>query len=187
MKHAAERLLAGDSKTWIEETIGKPMESRLRVDVSYRKNKRFFLVECETKPNTKRLIDKGKRRNRLGYRTTYILIVPVSNYRKNDWSSLRGYFDIIYAYDEEHESFTQYRDLRFLGPLQDRLLNLFMPIYKSRHLEDLYWFIMIRKNRVKWALREIIQCNACRIGIDTIWEYCPTMRCPYFELHPHTD
>ncbi len=69
MKDAVIRDIAGDCMYSTEYMIGYPEYGGLRVDVNITKNKRKYLIECETKPNIKRLIDKGKRRNKIPYRT----------------------------------------------------------------------------------------------------------------------
>jgi hypothetical protein len=77
MKDAVIRCLVGDDIYWTERYIWL---NTLRVDVEYVKNRQRFLVECETRPSIKRLIDKGKRRNRIPYRNLYLLVVPVERY-----------------------------------------------------------------------------------------------------------
>jgi hypothetical protein len=117
MKDAVKRDLVGDCWYETEYTIKRYGAAGLRVDVSFTKNKREYLVECETQPNIKRLVNKGRRRNKISYRTTYFLVVPSEFYKRTDWGQLRGYFDIIFAYDVDRDILTEGQDLRFLGSL----------------------------------------------------------------------
>lgn len=177
MKDAVKRMLAGESRTWIEYSASR-FDNRLRVDIHYTKNKRDFLVECETKPNIKRLIKKGKRRNSLTYRNTYILIVPSKHFEKHDWLRLRGYFDIVLAYDIRLDRFSMKRDLRLFGSLQDRIFDLATPIYRGRRARNLYWSCYRSKNLILYSLRDFIHCKACKLGIETPWIFCPKYDCP---------
>jgi hypothetical protein len=177
MKDAAKRILACDSNSWLEYSASR-FDNRLRVDVYYIKNKRRFLVECETKPNLKRLTNKGKRRNSLTYRNTYILIVSSEHFDKHDWWRLKGYFDTVLAYNIELDVFSAKIDLRLFGLFQDRVFNLVTPIYRSRSARDLYRFCWRTKNRIIYSFRGFIQCRACKLGIETPWVFCPKFDCP---------
>ena len=176
MKDAVIRCLVGDDRYWTESTI---WHNTLRVDIEYTKNRRRFLVECETRPGIKRLIDKGKRRNRIPYRNVYLLVVPVERYHDVDWGCLRGYFDMVLAYDAELAVFTDRRDLRLLGPFRDAFLDVLMPIYESEELQALFTWLTIRKNCLIYGTRGFIQCSMCRLGLSSPWIFCPRNGCPH--------
>lgn len=178
MKKAVVRDIGKGSKYWTEYLIGYCGSGSLRVDVNFSKNRRKYLVECETRPKIKRLIQKGKRRNKIRYRTVYILVVTSEWYRKLDWTQLKGYFDIIMSYDVEEDTFTERWDLRFLGPQRDTVLDIIVPIYMSEAVQSIYLRLVMGKNQVKHTIRKLIQCSACRIGIETHWKFCPKFNCP---------
>lgn len=178
MKDAVIRDLVGDCWYKTEYTINRYGAAGLRVDVSYTKNKRRYLVECETRPNIERLVDKGRRRNNIPYRTMYILVVPSEFYHMIDWGRLRGYFDIIFAYDVDRGMLTEGQDLRFLGSLRDVFLDLWVPFYKSKETQSVYWWFKIRKNLLVCKVRGYVHCTACKLGIPTPWIFCPRHDCP---------
>jgi hypothetical protein len=173
MKEAAIRDLAGDLRHWVESSLS----CGLRVDVEYRRKQRAYLVECETNPSIPRLIKKGINRNKSHMRNVYILVVTESDYLRLEWKRLRGYFDIIMAYDDKLDSLTISRDLRFMGGPRDTVLDTVLPIVKSKKFTKTMDHLSKRKNRFKWALRTFIQCNACRLGVDTPWYFCPKYDC----------
>ena len=82
-------------------------------------------MECETRPNIKRLKAKASLRKKLSYRNNYILITTKDEYNKHDWRQLRGHFDQIYAYDPKKDCITEMTDLRTLGCIQDFFSGLF--------------------------------------------------------------
>ena len=178
MKDAVIRDLAWDCRYYTEYSFGQRGYNGLRVDVHYTKKKREYLVECETRPNIKRLIDKGKRRNSIQDRTVYILVVPLRWIQKLEWRRLKGYFDLVIPYNVESGVLGRSYDLRFLGSLRDDFLDALMPVYKSQEVYDIYWWVVIRKNFLKWFLRGIVQCSLCRRGVPTPWEFCPKNDCP---------
>lgn len=155
-----------------ESTYGKPGET-LRVDVRINRNDRRFLFECETMPNLKRLKDKGRRRNLIRYRNVYILVVTEAWYHRLDWGQLRGYFDIILAYNVDSGSFTHRRDLRKLGPQCDSLLDVLVPIYYAKRTQDAMWYVKRRINRVRYSTTAFRQCTCCKLGLPTPWHCCP--------------
>ena len=160
-----------------ESSTGGTRANNLRVDVRYSQNSRTYLVECETRPNIKRLKAKASLRKKLHYRNNYILIVTDSEYRKHDWRQLRGHFDKIYSYDPEKDLITEMTDLRTLGLFQDFFLDLWMPIWITR-LRYHWWVLYRNKNNLRRSIRELIQCSLCRRGLDSPWRYCPIYNCP---------
>ena len=187
MKDAVIRHLVGDDRYWTENTIWL---NTLRVDVEYVKNRRRFLVECETRPGIKRLIAKGKHRNRVPYRNVYILVVTAEWYRRLEWWRLKTYFDLILVYDVEREQFTDRRDLRFMGWLRDVALDMIVPIYNGERLQHSIHLINRGKNRLKWRVRGFLHCSMCKLGIPSPWLFCPRNDCPdsisYSEYVEHT-
>ena len=151
--------------------------SALIVDVNITKNKREYLVECETRPNIKRLVEKGKRRNSIRCRTVYILVVPMKWYQKLDWHLLKGYFDIVIAYNIEDDVFNGAIDLRFLGSLRDMFLNALVPVYKSDEAKSVIRWIKMKKNLLVYNIKGQIHCIACKHGIPTPWRFCPRDDC----------
>jgi len=179
LKDAVKRHHAGGSRCWYEShMLPWGNQGSLRVDVSYRRNKRSYYTECETKPNLSRLVEKGRRRREHYRRTVYNLVVPKSEYNKHDWTRLRGYFDQVFAYDIEKDEFTDAVDLRLLGPLRDAVLDITMPIYWSKEFQSTYRRVKYSENRVYWAVRVILQCSACRLGLPHPWGFCPKDDCP---------
>ena len=177
MKRAAVRDLVGGCWQKTEYTYKGRRSSRLRVDVVFVRKWRDHLVECETRPSVKRLMEKGGRRNGLGRRTVYILVVPAERYRRLDIGRLKGYFDQVIAYDAAADEFTCSRDLRFMGSLRDAALDVLVPLHRAISTGPVYNGLRIRKNLLKWAVRGLIQCSACRLGIDTPWIFCPRDGC----------
>ncbi|MFC1803959.1 hypothetical protein ACFL0D_08360 [Thermoproteota archaeon] len=178
MKDAVIRDLVDDGRYSTEYLYGYRGSGALRVDISYTKNKREYLVECETRPNIKRLIDKGKRRNEISYRTMYILVVPSEYYHRIDWRQLHGYFDIIFTYEIDRDMLTERQDLRFLGSLRDVFLNVLVPVYKSNETQSVSRWLVIRKNLLVYELRGYLHCTACKLDIPTPWIFCPRDDCP---------
>ena len=111
-----------------------------RVDMEYKHHMRYFLVECETRPNMRRLKAKGLDRKKIKQWNNYILIVPTSEYLKHDWNELRGYFDQIYSYDVTSDTMTLATDLRILGSLRDVFLDHWMPIRRTKVKHAYQWF-----------------------------------------------
>jgi hypothetical protein len=172
MKHRAK----GDYyKT--ESTMIRSSEATLRVDVYYRSHMRYYLFECETKPNIKRLKAKGNKRKQISNNNMYILIVPAEQYLRKDWKQLRGYFDQVICYDEETDNYSAMMDLRILGKLQDIFLDHWMPV-RCTLVKDTYWWLRIRKNLVKTAIRMVVQCSMCKMGIESPWMFCIRNNCP---------
>lgn len=157
LKEAVKCHHAGENRCWTEVVHGYVREGSLRVDVKYVKSHRYYLYECETRPNIKRLKEKGWKRSKLRYKTVYSLVVPESEYSKKDWKQLAGFFDLVYAYNVVEDRFTKKQDLRTLGGLQDFVLDLVMPIARSR------WFVSARR----WIYRNKnhgIGCVYCLLG-----------------------
>jgi hypothetical protein len=174
MKEAAVRDLAGDSRYWVERSL----RCGLRVDLEYLSKKRKYLVECETRPRIPRLRDKGARRNKISWSNVYVLVVTEKYFWEMDWARLRGYFDVVLAYDPDLDTFTERRDLRFMGVLRDRFLDSVLPVVKSKKVMDTLYRLKIRKNVLKWKVRTVIQCSACHLHIETPWMFCPRHNCP---------
>jgi hypothetical protein len=149
----------------------------LRVDVEYTQNMRDYMVECETRPNMRRLKAKGVNRKKIESRNMYILIVPIGEYCKKDWSQLKGYFDKVYGYDEDIDSMAAVMDLRKLGFLQDIFLDHWMPIRRTV-IKDAYRWLRLNKNLVLNGLRRVVQCTLCELGVSSPWEFCPRYDCP---------
>jgi hypothetical protein len=178
MKEAVIRELGKETRYWTEYMFGWRGSGALRVDVCYIRKKRKYLVECETRPSIKRLVEKGKRRKKISHRTVYILVVPIKLYGRLDWRRLKGYFDLIMAFDARVDAFTDTMDLRFLGSVRDAALDVLVPIYLCKSVQSLFRWFRFRKNGLKWAVREVIQCGACKLGIKTPWVFCPRFDCP---------
>ena len=178
MKRAAVLYLADGCYCRREYTPKGRGSVGLRVDIQFTRKMRDYMVECETRPSLGRLIKKGERRNRLRGRTIYILTVPEDQWGSVEWRRLRGYFDKVLAYDAEEDSFTFAQDLRTLGPLRDAALDVLMPVILSRRAKSTYHWLRIRKNLLKWNARALIQCTACKLGIETRWIFCPRYNCP---------
>jgi len=98
MKDAVIRHLVKDG--WYR-TESRVWYTGLRVDVAYTRNGRRFLVECETQPNVRRLMEKGRRRKRVPYRNVYILVVTLEWFSRLKLRRLKGYFDRVLVYDVE--------------------------------------------------------------------------------------
>jgi hypothetical protein len=177
MKQAVEDQLAGGCYTRTEVEVGRGYRDSgyLRVDVKYHKNSRYFLVECETKPNIKRLIEKALKRKTIQYRTTYLLVVPHEETPKHDWGLLRGSFDKIYSYS--NGELRQLYDLRRLGWLQDAALNLAMPVVRS-------WRLMCWRNDIRMLMSvnwKPTICLRCLLMALPGGRTCNERYCP---LHP---
>lgn len=166
LKKAVETHLAEGSHCWFESTMGPWGGSgSLRVDVQYTRNRRYYYFECETKPNISRLIHKGEKRKKCYYRTVYNLVIPTSEFNKNDWSLLRGYFDNVYGYDEQLDEIPDRVDLRTLGSLQDIILNRTMPFLRSPEFREFCRFFWKRKNLCR-------HCYNCLRGRSCPWPQC---------------
>ncbi len=179
IRHHAQNCISGT-----ESTYGKPGDT-LRVDVRINRNDRRFLFECETRPNIKRLMDKGRRRNKIRYRNIYVLIVTSDWYPRLDWDQLRGYFDIIHAYNVDSDSFTHRRDLRKLGPLRDSVLDVLVPVYYAKRTQATIWYVKRRINRIRYSITAFHQCTYCRLGLPTPWRCCP-MNASCKDSHPYS-
>jgi len=177
MKASVETQLARGEYYRTEWFMGNMGEDPLRVDAYYTRNKRYYLVECETRPNIKRLHEKARRRKRIPYRTVYILIVPINEYWKRDWRQLRGDFDQVYGYEEDSDTLREVTDLRVFGKAQDIFLDRWMPIRRT-HVKKLYWWLIIWKNLAKTEAQILIQCSMCKLDLDPPWEYCIKTDCP---------
>lgn len=130
-------------------------EGSLRVDVSYKMNHRHYYVERETKPNIKRLLEKGHRRKKCRKRINYPLVFPESEYGRHEWSKLRGCFDRVFAYRFEDDRFTEALDLRTFGGLQDLVLDLMTPPYMSPESQRLCRHLWRNKNYVVAHLNKL--------------------------------
>lgn len=175
MKQAIIRDLVLDSWYKTEYSYGRS----LRVDVMFYRKSRSYLVECETHPSFARLLEKGRRRNGLGRRTVYILVVPVEAYPGRDWGQLRGYFDQVYSYDPQRGALIRRLDLRTLGPPRDLALNALLPIYYSKRFKSITRWFRHRKNGLHWKLRELVQCTMCKLDLESPWVFCPIEDCPH--------
>lgn len=150
-------------------------EGSLRVDVMYVKNHRYYLYECETRPNLKRLKEKGRKRSKLHYKTVYSLVVPESMYHRKDWKQLTGYFDIVYSYHVGEDRFTGSQDLRTFGGLQDFVLDIVMPVVRST------WFVNARS----WIFRKknhFIHCVYCLLGKRFPLCWSSSDQCIFYKL-----
>jgi hypothetical protein len=157
LKEAVKLHHAGGNHCWTEAVQGYGGEGSLRVDVKFVKNHRYYLYECEIRPNIKRLKEKGRKRSKLHRKTVYSLVVPESEYSKRDWRQLAGFFDIVYAFNVGEDRFTGSQDLRTFGGLQDLVLDFVMPVVRSR------WFVSARR----WIYRNKnhgVGCVYCLLG-----------------------
>ena len=176
MKGAVVRYLVDGERYWTESRV---WYSGLRVDVSYMRKRRHFLVECETRPGVKRLVEKGRRRNTVPYRNVYILVVTAEWFRRLELRRLKGYFDRVLVYDDDCDRFTDSRDLRRLGWLRDSALDILVPIYYSKRFQNMLRTITMCKGRFKLWVRMSLQCPMCRLGIPTPWwRFCLRDKCP---------
>ena len=183
LKKAVETHLSEGNNCRFESTMGPWGGSgSLRVDVTYSRNRRRYYVECETRPNIKRLRKKGEKRNKNYYRTMYNLIVPSSVFFKRDWRQLHGYFDNVYSYDESADLINDRVDLRTFGRLQDLILDRAMPFFRSPEYEGFARFFWIRKNRVKRYLENQITCLRCCMGKGRPIYYCRYNTCQTYKL-----
>ena len=176
MKDAAITHLAKDCRYWKEYTHGIRGDA-LRVDVMINKNGRRYLVECETRPNIERLMDKGRRRNKIRGRNLYVLVVGEEWFDRLDGGRLRGFFDIVQAYNSETHRFTDRRDLRTLGTLRDSVLDIMVPLIKAERTQAVIWWIRTTKNQLKWRIIDYLQCTSCKLGIPNPWIFCPSSDC----------
>lgn len=175
MKDAVVNHLACGEHCWMECRV---WYCGLRVDVSYYRNRRCFLVECETKSRVKRLLEKGRRRNKVPYRNVYMLVVSVEGFRRLEWRRLKGYFDLVLVYDAEGDRFTNVRDLRCLGWLKDAALDALVPLYYGDEFQCV--LRLIHRTRVRFGiwLRDSLECPLCRLGVPTSgWDYCYRDEC----------
>lgn len=174
MKYAVEQQLTSQCYTRTETEVGRGYRDSgyLRVDVKYRKYNRDHLVECETKPNIKRLIGKAEKRHMLGYRNSYLLIIPSEEYPKYDWSRLKGYYDMIYTYSEG--TLRLRRDYRRLGFLQDTVMGLIMPVVESRWVRRLVTELTALAS-VSWDLKI---CPMCMLKKPLRGVTCRELYCP---------
>lgn len=194
MKQAAMDRLSGDyyTRTERETDRGYSDSGYLRVDVYIHKGKMSILVECETRPNIERLIEKALKRKKLTYRNNYLLIVPTSEYNRNEWGRLRGYYDQIYAYSDARLRLMC--DYRRLGILQDIVVSL------TAYVMEIMWLRRL-KTRIH-ELRSIMwdpkTCPRCMLkkpirGVSCYEVYCPLHNRRWVELpgfgryiyHPH--
>ena len=108
----------------------------------------------------------------------YILVVPNEWYQKLDWGQLKGYFDLVIAYNVESGVLNDSIDLRFLGSLRDCFLDILIPVTKSDEAESIIRWIRLSKNRLVYTVRGHVQCIACKHNISTPWIFCPRNDCP---------
>ena len=144
----------------------------LRVDVRYTRNLRYYYVECEIRPNIKRLRKKGVKRKTCRRRTDYNLIVTASEFVKRDWRQLHGYFDKVYSYDETADEIIDQVDLRTLGRIQDLILDYAMPFFRSQRYKEFSRFFWKRKNLFIGYLRSWFACFRCCLGLDYVKWHC---------------
>ena len=176
MKQAVATHLSEGNHCWFEDTMGPwGGAGSLRVDVHYYRKGRSYYVECETRPNIKRLRKKGEKRKKCPWRTDYNLIVPSTEFTKKDWRQLRGYFDNVYGYDVTQDKIYQKMDLRRLGVLQDLVLDIWMPVRRSSKFKDIEWWFIRRKNG--FAI-----CINCLRGEDPPRRDCWDAPCILFNL-----
>ena len=173
LKEAVKTHHATGCRCQEENYMGSGGRGSLRVDVCYMLRHRYYLVECETKPNIPRLLEKGRRRNSIHYRTVYVLVVPFNEYVKKNWAELRGYFDLVYAYDLNEDRFTAKQDLRTLGALQDMVLNVLMPVFRSERFQTLLWWLRKKKNLCQ-------HCYNCLRGKSSPWPQCWYKPCIFY-------
>ena len=164
LKKAVERHQAHGSYCWYESTIG-PCSGSLRADVHYHRKKRSIYVECETRPNMKRLHEEGLHRKQSPWADIYNLVIPETQFSRHDWSLLRGYFDKVYAYSVEEDRFTRSLDLRTLGGLRDAVLDATMPIIRSDQVKASYLWLVKKKNIYR-------HCVRCLRGATDPWYWC---------------
>ena len=175
LKEAVKTQHAAGYRCLEEDTIGFRGKGCLRVDLSYLSSSRHYLVECETKPKIPRLQEKGRRRIKIRYRNVYVLVMPSEEYVKRKWSELRGYFDLVYAYDVKTSSFTAKQDLRALGAFQDVVLDAMMPVIRSKRFRDLRWWLDKKKNMCT-------HCVDCIRGRGSPWPNCWHNPCLFYKL-----
>ena len=183
LKKAVENHLAEGSRCRFESNM-MPWggSGSLRVDVQYTRNRRHYYVECETRPNISRLKRKGEKRKKCYYRTVYNLIVPASEFHKNDWSLLRGYFDNVYSYDEQCDEIDDRVDLRTLGSLQDIILDHAMPFLRSPEFREFCRFFWKRKNLALGFFRRRFWCLRCCMGKGRPMYYCGPGTCDTYSF-----
>jgi hypothetical protein len=75
MKDAVIRDLPKESRYRTEYTLSLRGKGSIRVDVWYKKKKRNYLVECETRPNIGRLVKKGKRSKNINLRSMHMNVI----------------------------------------------------------------------------------------------------------------
>ena len=183
MKKAVETHLSEGNHCWFENTMGAWGGSgSLRVDVSYSRNRRHYYVECETRPNIKRLKKKGVKRKKYHRRTDYNLFVPSTEFCKREWMQLRGYFDKVYSYDEITDKIVNQVDLRTLGTLQDLILDYAMPFFRSPRYQEFSRFFWKRKNLVTTYLYHRLHCLRCCMGRGRGNYYCRYETCQTYKL-----
>ncbi len=69
-------------------------------------------------------------------------------------------------------------DLRFLGSIRDSILDVLVPVYYSNEVQSTYWWLRLKRNSLTFTARKLIQCNMCKFGVSTPWEFCPRNDCP---------
>jgi hypothetical protein len=183
LKEAVKRHHAERNRCWEESVMGSwGGEGCLRVDVHYNRKRRYYYVECETKPNIRRLIEKGRKRNKYYRRTVYNLVVPETEYWKKNWRELSGYFDIIYSYNIEKERFTDKTDLRTLGNLQDLILDRLMPFLRSPEFKKFSRFFWKRKNIIVQFMYNLKLCIRCCMNHGRLVYFCRGDPCNVYRL-----
>jgi hypothetical protein len=183
LKEAVKLHLAEGSRCWEESVMGSwGGAGCLRVDIYYRRRNRYFYVECETKPNIQRLMEKGRKRNKYYHRTVYNLVVPEKEFWKKNWRELSGYFDIVYAYSLEEERFTEKMDLRTLGSLQDLVLDRLMPFLRSPSFKEFRRFFWKRKNLVIQYISDLKLCIRCCMNQGRHVYFCIGETCNVYGL-----
>ena len=152
LKNAVLEHLVKGNNYWLEQVVGYTGQ---RVDVAYISYKRHYLVECESKPGEMRLKAKGRTRNMLPYRNVYLLVMPLKEYHKRDWTTMRGSFDKVYSYDRDLGVLVEEIDLRRFGWVRDLVLNLFTPVLCSSVFSGLTCMVVPRFRRLLYRVRNL--------------------------------
>ena len=183
LKQAVETHLSEGNRCRFESIMGSwGGVGSLRVDVHYYRKGRSYYVECETRPNIKRLRKKGEKRKGYRRRTDYNLIVPSTEFTKKDWTLLRGFFDKVYSYDVALDEINDVVDLRTLGRVRDLVLDVAMPFFKSPGYKEFSRFFWKRKNRVNTFLYYQLHCLRCCMGRGRVIYFCRYDTCQTYKM-----
>lgn len=132
----------------------------MRVDVEIDNHARRIHYEVELRPNIRKLQLKAAKHRRMGYRTGYHLVVPLVEFRKRDWSCLRGSFDKVHCFDTDEMRFIEVYDTRIFGGLQDAVLDSFI----VKAWNESYWFrVRVMRRPVRYV-RKAQWCTRCIQG-----------------------